>query len=87
MATKLYFKLVDSITKLLKIYCDSFAAVFSRDDKCSKGAKHMELKYFVAKEEVQKHGVSIEHISTDLMIVDPLMKGCPLLPNRHYCIL
>jgi len=35
----------------------------------------MELKYFVIKEEVQKHRVSIEHINTDLMIVDPLTKG------------
>jgi len=37
----------------------------------------MELKYFVVKEEVQKHSVSIEHISTYLMIVDPLIKGLP----------
>ena len=35
----------------------------------------MKLKYFVVKEEVQKHRVSIEHISTNLMIVDPLTKG------------
>ena len=37
----------------------------------------MELKYFVIKEEVQKCKVSIEHISTDLMIADPLIKGLP----------
>jgi len=35
----------------------------------------MELKYFVMKEEVQKQRVSIEHISTNFMIVDPLTKG------------
>ena len=35
----------------------------------------MKLKYFVVKEEVQKHRVSIEHISTNLMIVDSLTKG------------
>ena len=70
--------IVDSIAKPLKIYCDNSAAVFfSKNDKYSKGAKHMELKYFVVKEEVQKHKVSIEHISTDLMIVDPLTKGLP----------
>ena len=34
----------------------------------------MKLKYFVIKEEVQKRRVSIEHISTDLMIVDPFDK-------------
>ena len=45
--------IVDSIAKLLKIYCDNFAAVFfSKNDKYSKGAKHIELKYFAVKEEV-----------------------------------
>jgi len=70
--------IVDSIAKPLRIYCDNSAVVFfSKNDKYSKGAKHMELKYFVVKEEVQKHRVSIEYISTDLMIVDPLTKGLP----------
>ena len=43
---------VDSIAKPLKIYCDNSAAVFfSKNNKYSKGAKHMELKYFAIKEE------------------------------------
>ncbi len=37
----------------------------------------MELKYFAVKEEVQKQRVSIEHISTQLMVADPLTKGLP----------
>ena len=37
----------------------------------------MELKYFAIKEEVKKQRVSIEHIYTNLMIVDPLTKGLP----------
>ena len=70
--------IVDSIAKPLKIYCDNSAAVFfSKNDKYSKGAKHMELKYFAVKEEVQKQRVSIEHISTKLMVADPLTKGLP----------
>ncbi|XP_049345469.1 secreted RxLR effector protein 161-like [Solanum verrucosum] len=70
--------LVDSISKPLKIYCDNTAAVFfSKNDKYSKGANHMELKYFSIREEVQKHKVTIEHISTKLMIADPLTKGLP----------
>ncbi|CAL1373961.1 unnamed protein product [Linum trigynum] len=57
--------IVDTIAKPLKIYYDNSAAVFfSKNDKYSKGAKHMEVKYFVVKEEVQKQRVSIEHIST-----------------------
>ncbi|XP_075098906.1 secreted RxLR effector protein 161-like [Nicotiana tabacum] len=67
---------VDTITKPLKIYCDNFAALFfSKNDKYSKGAKHMELKYFTVKEEVQKQRLSLEHIRIDLMIADPLTKG------------
>ncbi|XP_070008533.1 secreted RxLR effector protein 161-like [Nicotiana tabacum] len=66
---------VDTITKPLKIYCDNSAAIFfSKNDKYSKGAKHMELKYFTVKEEVQKQRMSLEHIRTDLMIADPLTK-------------
>ena len=70
--------LVDSISKLLKIYYDNAATVFfSKNDKYSKGVKHMELKYFSDKEEIQKHKVTTEHISTKLVIVDPLTKGLP----------
>ena len=37
----------------------------------------MELKYLTVKEEVQNQRVSIEHISTQLVIADPLTKGLP----------
>ncbi|KAJ8761414.1 hypothetical protein K2173_001545 [Erythroxylum novogranatense] len=58
--------LVDSIARPLRIYCDNSAVVFfSKNDKYSKGAKHIDLKYLSVKEEVQKHNVSIEHIGTD----------------------
>ncbi|KAL0740878.1 hypothetical protein Bca4012_082391 [Brassica carinata] len=50
---------------------------FIRNDKYSKGAKHMELKYLSVKEEVQKQRVSFEHIRTDMMVADPLTKGLP----------
>ena len=71
---------VNNIAKPLKIYCDNSTTVFSsKNDSYSKGVKLMKLKYFIVEEEVQKHRVSIEHISTNLMIVDPLTKGLP--PN------
>jgi len=45
--------IVNSISKLLRIYCDNSAIVFfSKNDKYSNGAKHMELKYLTVKEEV-----------------------------------
>ncbi|RVW23885.1 Retrovirus-related Pol polyprotein from transposon TNT 1-94 [Vitis vinifera] len=69
---------VDSIAKPLRIYCDNTAAVFfSKNDKFSSGSKHMDLKYLVVKERVQKQQVSIENIRTTLMVADPLTKGLP----------
>ena len=35
----------------------------------------MELEHFVIKEEVQNQIVPIEHISINLIIIDPLTKG------------
>jgi len=49
---------------------NSIVVLFSKDDKCSKGEKHMDLKYLSTKE-VHKHIVSIGHIHTNLMIADP----------------
>jgi hypothetical protein len=44
----------------------------------------MELKYFVIKKEVHKQRVLIEHISTNLMIIDPLTKGLsPKIFSNH----
>ena len=72
--------IVGSIAKPLRIYCDNTAAVFfSKNDRYTKGAKHMDLKYLSVKEEVQNQRVSIVHIGTDHMIADPLTKG--LLPK------
>ena len=46
--------IVDTIEKSLRIYCDNSATVFfSKNNKYSNSAKHMELEYFVVKEEVQ----------------------------------
>ncbi|KAM1825012.1 hypothetical protein ACFX13_024551 [Malus domestica] len=70
---------IDSIAKPLRIFCDNAVAVFfSKNDKYSSGAKHMDIKYLTLKDKVQKQIVSIEHISTMLMIADPLTKGLGL---------
>lgn len=67
------FCIVHSIAKPLKIYCDNSAAVFfCKNDKYSKGVNLMKIKYLTIKEEVWKHTVSIEYISVDLMITNPM---------------
>ncbi|XP_061356259.1 secreted RxLR effector protein 161-like [Gastrolobium bilobum] len=76
---------VDTISRPLKIYYDNYAAVFfSKNERYSKGAKHIKLKYFNVKEEVQKQRVSIMHIRTKHMMADPLTKGLqPKLFKEH----
>ena len=46
----LRLRIVNSIVKLLKIYYDDSATIFFLKNKYSKGAKHMEVKYFIVKE-------------------------------------
>ena len=66
------------LLNLLRIYCDNTATIFfSKNGKFSSGLKHMNLKYLVVKERVQKQQVSIKNIRTPLMVANPLTKGLP----------
>lgn len=78
-------RVVDNISRPLKIYCDNFVVVSSkRNDKYYKGAKHMELKYLCAKEEVHKQTMLIQQIRNNYTVVDPLTKGLALkVFNEH----
>ena len=61
---------VDSIAKPLKIYYDNFAAVFfSKNNKYSKGVKHMELKYIAVKEEVQNKECQLNTLVPILLLL------------------
>ncbi|KAL5823734.1 hypothetical protein ACOSQ4_021634 [Xanthoceras sorbifolium] len=71
-------RIVDSISKPLKMYCDNSAAVFmAKNNKSGSRSKHIDIKYFAIKERVKEKKVVIEHVSTELMIADPLTKGMP----------
>ena len=73
-------RVVDSIKRPLKLYCDNEPAVFySYNNKSSEAAKHIDIKYYVVKDRVQDHTIDLEHISTKQMLADPLTKGLP--PN------
>jgi hypothetical protein len=73
-------KVVDDIYRPLKLYCDNNPAVqYAHNNKSSSAAKHIDIKYYVVKDKVWDHIISLEHISTEKMLVDPLTKGLP--PN------
>ena len=71
-------RIVDSISRPLKLYCDNSAAVFmAKNNKSGSRSKHIDIKYLAIREHVREMKMVIEHISTELMIVDPLTKGMP----------
>jgi hypothetical protein len=74
------FKAVDDIHKPLKLYCDKNPAVcYAHTNKSSGAAKHIDINYYVVKDKVRDYTISLEHISTEKMLADPLTKGLP--PN------
>jgi len=71
-------RIMDSISKPLRMYCDNSAAVFmAKNNKSGSRNKHIDIKYLAIREHVKEKKVVIEHISTELMIADPLTKGMP----------
>ena len=65
---------IATITKPLKIYCHNSRAIFfSKNDKYSRGAKHIELQYFAIKEKVHNQRMSIQHINLISLYVHMIM--------------
>jgi hypothetical protein len=72
-------KVIDSISKLLMIYCDNKVIVFfSHNNKSNGASKHIDLRYLIVRERVKDHTINLERIGTKEMLTDPLMKGIPL---------
>ena len=69
-------RVMDYISRQMKIFCDNSAVVFlAKNNKSVSLSKHIDFKYLAIREHVKEKQVVIEHISTELMIVDPLAKG------------
>jgi hypothetical protein len=69
---------VDCLDKPIKMYCDNQPAVFyAHNNKLSKATRPIEVKYYVAKDQIQDQTISLEHIRTTYMLADPLTKGLP----------
>jgi len=71
-------KIVEGTERPLKLYCDNKSAVlYSNNDRSSTKLMNIDIKFLVVKERVQSGQISIEHLGTNSMIVDPLTKGLP----------
>ena len=71
-------RVVDSISRPLKICCDNLAIVLmAKNNKSGSQSKHINIRYLAISERVMDKKVVIEYVSTELIIVDPLTKGMP----------
>jgi hypothetical protein len=71
------------IVKSTKLYCDNEAAVvISQNHGVSKKSKHIEIKYHVVREAVDKGLVEVEGVSTNDQQADILTKA---LPRNVFC--
>ena len=71
-------RIIDPISRPLKIFCDNSTVVFlAKNNKSGSRSKHIDIKYLVIRKRVKDKTVVIEHINTELMIVYPLTKGMP----------
>ena len=71
-------RIVDKIERPLKLFCDNKSAVlYSNNNRSSTKSKYIDVKFLVVKQRVQSEQLSIEHISTNSMIADPLTKALP----------
>ena len=70
-------RVMDSISRPLRIFCDNSGVFLAKNNKSGSRSKHIDIKYFAIREHVKKKKEVIEHISTELIIDDPLTKGMP----------
>jgi hypothetical protein len=56
---------VDSIERQLMLYCDNEPAIlYVHDNKKTKAAKHINIRFYDVKEKIQDQTISLEHINT-----------------------
>lgn len=69
---------VDSIERPLKLYCDNeLALMYAHNNQLSVAAKHTDIKYYVVKDKIRNHTISLERIRTERMLGNPLTKNLP----------
>jgi hypothetical protein len=57
---------------------------YAHNNKKTKAAKQINIRFYVVKEKIQDLTINLEHISTKKIIADPLTKGLPPSVFREY---
>ena len=81
-------RIMDFISRPLRIYYDNSAAVFmAKNNKSGSRSKHIDIKYLAIRECIKEKKVVIEHVSTELMITVEIQGSCSKNGNWfHYVI-
>ena len=56
----------------------------AKNNKSGSQNKHINIKYLDIRERVKEKKVVIEHINTEIMIANPLIKGMPPLKFKDH---
>ena len=68
-------RVVDGIERPLKIYCDNNSTIlYSNNNRSATKSKFVDIKFLVVKERVQNRQFFTEHLRTNDMLANPLMK-------------
>ena len=69
-------RIVDSISRPLKVFFDNSVAIFlDKNNKSGSRSKHIDITYLVIRECVEDKTMVIVHVIIELMIANPLTKG------------
>jgi hypothetical protein len=56
-------RVVDSIERPLKLYCNNEPSIlYAHNNKKIKAVKHINIRFYIVKEKIQDHTISLEHI-------------------------
>ena len=70
-------KIVDFIVRPIKIFCNNSTTCFFNVSR--RRYKYIDIKYLSMRENIKRHEVSIEFLSAELMIEDPMTKSLPVI--------
>ncbi|KAL3533116.1 hypothetical protein ACH5RR_006637 [Cinchona calisaya] len=81
------FRVVDSVSRPLRLFCDNSAIIFmAKNNKSGSRSKHIDIKYLAIQERVKENKVVIEHVNIELTIANPLTKGMPPKIFRNHIV-
>ena len=77
-------KVINSISRPLKLYCDNSVVVsFSNNNSSSGTGLYLDTKYLFVRERVEENKFYVEYISTKNMLADPMLKVSHLKYSKN----